>query len=127
MRTEIDRTGSTADARHDGRASRSIDRINVEVLVRLGVVAARAHVHVERNRRFEEASEVDEDFAFALAGEVVDQADARLQIVLEVVELQVGLVAAAVSLLVIPAQTEVELNILGQLVVVLNVEALTFV
>ena len=97
---------------------------DIQVNVGLSRIAARADVDVERKRRLKEAGIVNEDLAFALPCEIPDQANARLEVVLEVVELQVSHVTSAVGLLVVPAQTEVELHILGEFEVVLNVEAL---
>src|SRR5205085_7585901 len=91
--------------------------------VNLLIVAAGAHVEVERDRRLDVAREVGEDLAAALSGEVPDEAEARLEVVLEVVQLEVrGL--RAVGLLVVPAPAEVKLEVLRDSEVVLDVEAL---
>src|SRR5205085_3123650 len=100
-----------------------VEAVDVGIPVKLDIVAARADVQVERERSLQEASEVKEHLAFALTREIPDQADARLQVVLEVVKSDVGS-GRPESLLVIPAQAEVKLDVLRQLVIVLKVEAL---
>src|SRR5437016_14555201 len=67
---------------------------------------------------------IDKILAFALAREIPDQTEPRRQIVPPVVELQVAEAASANRLFVVPARTEVELPVLGKLVVVLNIERL---
>src|SRR5207237_1157920 len=83
-----------------------------------------ADVEVERNRRLDEAREVRVDLAAALSGEVPDEAQAGLEVRGEVVELDVRGTADRVRLLVVPADTQVELDVARDLEVVLQVEAL---
>ena len=116
--------GSTqiSNVRYHKRTSWRVQGGNVDVLIGLARVAARANVEVERKRRFEVFSPVDEDLPFTLAGEIPNHTDAWLKVVLEVVELQVGEVVTTVGLLIIPPQTAIKLDVLGKLVVVLDIE-----
>ncbi len=89
----------------------------------MNIATTGADVNVQRNRGFDELRIVSKQLAFALTGEVPDKAKARRGVIVEVVELQISVVSVAVCLLIIPANTKAELEVLGKLPVVADIEA----
>src|SRR5207253_5162581 len=91
LQVRVNRSAVAAEVAEVGqrrRARRSVQAVDADVEVDLLVVAARADVQVERYGRLNELREVSEDLAAALSGEVPDEAEARLRVVNEVVELE---------------------------------------
>jgi hypothetical protein len=89
----------------------------------LNIATAGADVNVQRNRGFDELCIVSKDLASAFTGEVPDKAKAWCSVIVEVVELQIGAAVVAVCLLIIPANAKAELEVLGKLTVVADLEA----
>src|SRR6185369_4895024 len=122
IRTQV--SGAGANTRKNECTRRRIQPVDVEVLVRLDIATACADVEVQRNRGFDELRVVSEHLASAFTGEVPDKAKTRRGVVIEVIELQVSTAVVAVRLLIIPTNTEAELEVLGEFPVVTGIKAL---
>src|SRR5688572_4058613 len=107
MSTEV--TGSKTG--RDQSVERSINTIDIKVLVGLAVLAAGSNIDVQRDRRLDRSRVVGEDLRPAVTPRVPRHSEPRLQIVEPVVELQVGLTLVSVGLLEIPTNANVELKV----------------